>query len=123
MDSQFNTKSLHLPLQHHIYSIENANMFRNAVLYSFTLMTWDKDKYPDFCDEESVSIMDYIDNHQFHWLLALGHLGDIPPTQKRYSSPNDNTIEYCRKEAEKFSVELDKYESYMSEMEEDDLPF
>ena len=114
----FDNKGLFLPLINHIYGTENANMFRNAVLYSNMLWNYECNKHPEFTDE--YTIMDYIDNHQFHWLLALGE-----PLKEKDFTPNDNTIEYCREEAEKFAIELDKrQDNFLSNViTEDELPF
>lgn len=97
--------NLSIPESHHIYTKEQAKLFEGALLYSYQLMQWEEPNIPDVN-----SIMFYIDNHQFHYLLAIG------------KSDND-TIEYCREEAEKFAIELDKRKDSFLPITEDELPF
>lgn len=98
---------LSIPENLYAYTKDDSKLFEGAILYSYQLMEWNEHRLPD-----NNSLMYYIDNNQFHYLLAIG------------KSDND-TIEYCRQEANKH-IQVLVSESYIPQPVEEsnsDLPF
>lgn len=100
---------LTIPNNLYEYTKEDAKILEGAILYSYHLMQWEEPNIP-----YDNSITHYIDDNQFHYLLAIG------------KSDND-TIEYCRQEANEHILKLVS-ESYIPQpvdntIIETDLPF
>lgn len=102
---------LSIPQNLYVYTKDDAKIIEGGILYAEYLQEIDAHKFGDYYE---IDIIDYIDDNQFHYLLAIGE------------SDND-TIEYARKLANQH-IQVLVSESYIPQpvdntFIETDLPF
>ena len=102
---------LSIPENLYVYTEDDAKIIEGGILYADYLLEMDAHKFADYYD---IDIIDYIDDNQFHYLLAID------------KSDND-TIEFCRERANAH-IQVLVSESYIPQpvdntFIETDLPF
>jgi hypothetical protein len=102
---------LSIPENLYAYTKDESKIIEGGILYANHLLKMDEHRFADYYD---INIINYIDDNQFHYLLAIG------------KSDND-IIEYARKLANQH-IQVLVSESYIPQpidntFIESDLPF